>query len=39
MSLATWLTSGWVDFALITGWMALVWAIGWRAWRRSGGDE
>jgi hypothetical protein len=32
---ATWLTSGWIDVAMVTGWMALVIAIGVRAWRAS----
>jgi len=36
--LATWLTSGWIDVAMVTGWMALVVAIGVRAWKRSGDD-
>jgi hypothetical protein len=33
--LATWLTSGWIDVAMVTGWMLLVIAVGVRAWRRS----
>ena len=36
--LATWLTSGWIDVALVTGWMGLVTAIGIRAWKRSEDD-
>jgi hypothetical protein len=36
--LATWLTSGWIDVAMVTGWMALVVAVGVTAWKRSGGD-
>ncbi len=35
--LATWLTSGWIDAALVGGWMALVVLVGRRVWR-SGGD-
>jgi hypothetical protein len=34
--LATWLLSGWIDVAMVAGWMALVVAIGVRAWKRSG---
>jgi hypothetical protein len=38
MVLANWLLSGWIDAAVIVGWMALVVGVGVRAWRRSG-DE
>ena len=38
MTVATWLTSGWIDVAMIGGWMALVIAIGMKVWR-STGDE
>ena len=37
MIAATWLNSGWVDAALIAGWMLLVVAIGVRVWRGSEG--
>lgn len=37
MIAATWLNSGWVDAALIAGWMLLVVAIGVRVWRSSEG--
>jgi hypothetical protein len=30
---ATWLTSGWIDVAMILGWWALVVAVGLRVWR------
>jgi hypothetical protein len=33
VTLATWLTSGWIDFATVAGWMAFVVAVGMRAWR------
>ena len=36
MRVATWLTSGWIDFGAIAAWMLVVLAIGRRAWRRSG---
>ncbi len=36
---ATWLTSGWIDVAMVTGWMALVIAIGVIAWRNSQAGE
>jgi hypothetical protein len=32
--LAYWLLSGWIDVAMIGGWMLLVVLIGLRAWRR-----
>jgi hypothetical protein len=35
MTLATWLTSGWIDFGVIAAWMLAVALIGGRAWRRS----
>ena len=35
---ATWLTSGWIDVALVTGWMAFVVGVGVAAWRRSEDD-
>jgi hypothetical protein len=31
--MATWLTSGWIDAAMIVGWMALVVVVGVRVWR------
>jgi hypothetical protein len=34
---AYWLLSGWIDVAMIGGWMALVIAVGVMVWRR--GDE
>ncbi len=34
--LATWLTSGWIDVALVSGWMLFVIAVGVTAWKRSG---
>lgn len=39
MTAATWLTSGWVDAAMIAGWMVAVLVIGARAWRRADPDE
>ena len=36
---ATWLTSGWIDAAMILGWMVLVTAIGLRVWRSGGGRD
>ena len=36
MTLATWLTSGWIDFGVIVAWMLAVLLVGRRAWRRSG---
>jgi hypothetical protein len=36
--MATWLTSGWVDFGLIVAWMTLVCAVGWRCRERTGDD-
>lgn len=30
---AYWLLSGWIDVAMIGGWMALVIAVGLRAWK------
>ena len=30
---AYWLLSGWIDVAMIAGWMLLVIAIGLRVWR------
>ena len=38
MSAATWLTSGWIDFAMIAGWMLLVIVVGRRAWGASRDD-
>ena len=35
--LATWLTSGWIDVAMVVGWMAFVVAVGVTAWKRSDG--
>jgi hypothetical protein len=35
---ASWLTSGWIDVAMILGWMALVTAIGVIVWRRGDRD-
>ena len=35
----SWLLSGWIDVALVTGWMALVIAIGVIAWRSSEAGE
>jgi MYXO-CTERM domain-containing protein len=35
VTLAYWLLSGWIDVAMIVGWMALVIAVGLLAWRRS----
>ena len=34
---ASWLTSGWIDVAMISGWMALVVLVGRRVWQ-AGGD-
>ena len=34
---ASWLTSGWIDVAMIVGWMTLVALIGARVWRA--GDD
>ncbi len=34
---ATWLMSGWIDVAMVAGWMAFVMAIARRVWRS--GDE
>ena len=31
---ASWLTSGWIDVAMIVGWMAFVVAVGLVVWRR-----
>ncbi len=31
----SWLLSGWIDVALVMGWMVLVIAIGVTAWKRS----
>ena len=33
---ASWLTSGWIDFAMIVGWMAFVVFVGVRVWRAGG---
>lgn len=35
---ASWLTSGWIDVAMIVGWMALVIAIGLVVWVRGGSE-
>jgi len=34
----SWLLSGWIDVALVTGWMAFVIAVGIVAWKRAHGD-
>lgn len=36
---ASWLTSGWIDVAMIGGWMALVAFVGARVWRAGGAPE
>lgn len=36
---ASWITSGWIDVAMIAGWMVFVALVGRRVWRHGAGGE
>jgi hypothetical protein len=38
VTLASWLTSGWIDVALTAAWFLLVFAVATWVWRRPSGD-